>query len=557
MANNRRRKAVVVALAVAVLAACSSPGSKSPAASPKIASFGVADVQRAVDELAKLGIETRIRPSDAGPISAVTGDRSPVRLLRHQVRNLALERVGGGGTRGADLDALSAAGGGGPVSALLAGWAVAGTTAGAKLAASLVSRDGPSDPAAKVFPTLALIAFLADVNAGSSETSTGGRPALLALASTDFCADVSAYLSDALDGIVNSTADPPAWLKQLIDLYAPQYNGDPELLHKTIGALALLSYATSLARTWTVSLVPDPQAVAYGIEGEDPVGGEVDLTVLSGADVFGDDVADCASLADAQLASVPVEGSSVVWDSSGLGAHATDVAGQSQVDDTGVAALTYQTATESKQDAENGDPVTVPMWVNGWVDRAEMTALAAVVKSILLGDAAGSPAGATVKALYQAMEPTLNTVMRPSGLRFHGRDVPHAERIAEPQREAQRRPKCRRVGISRGVHRSCPEPGQGNAWLIRDRYLPGAAEQLHPLPGVQLLPERRRVVLGPATRRPGHGDPRHAGPGRRWQAVSLRAAAARRSGHRLCGYAAPHRDRGLHDLGLQDGVSDG
>ena len=84
--------------------------------------------------------------------------------------------------------------------------------------------------------------------------------------------------------------------------------------------VALLAYATSLARPWTVSLVPDPAAVAYGIEGQDPVGGGVDLTVLSGADVFADDVADCASLADAQLASVPVEGSTVVWDASGLDA---------------------------------------------------------------------------------------------------------------------------------------------------------------------------------------------------------------------------------------------
>ena len=179
-----------------------------------------------------------------------------------------------------------------------------------------------------------------------------------------------------------------------------------------------------------MSLLPDPQAVAYGIEGEDPVEGEVDLTVISGADVFADDVADCASLADAQLASVPVEGSSVVWDSSGLGAHATDVAGQSQVDDTGIAALTYQTATESKDDADNGDPVSTQMWVNAWVDRAEMTALGAVVKSILLGDAAGSPAGGTVKALYQAMEPTLDTVMRPSG--FAVIDVTYHQPAASP-----------------------------------------------------------------------------------------------------------------------------
>jgi hypothetical protein len=58
------------------------------------------------------------------------------------------------------------------------------------------------------------------------------------------------------------------------------------------------------------------------------------------------------------------------------------------------------------------------MWVNAWVDRAEMASLAAVVKSILLGEAGGTPAGSTAMALYQAMEPTLNLVMRPSGFAF-------------------------------------------------------------------------------------------------------------------------------------------
>ena len=334
--------------------------------------------------------------------------------------------------RGADLDALSAAAGGGPVSALVAGWATSAPTPAARWAASLL-RPALADPTAAVFPTLALVAFVADATGatpptsnrpagavlalfGGSRAAGQGKPEILTVASSsDFCAAVSAYLSAALNGIVDSTADPPAWIKQLIDQFAPKYKNDPGLLHRTIGAIALLTYATSLARPWTVSLVPDPQAVAYGIEGSDPVEGEVQLTVLSGKDVFGDDVADCASLANAQLASVPVEGSSVIWDASGLGVHAREATAEPKVDENGGAGLAYQTTTESKDDAANGDPATAQMSVNAWVDRAEMAPLAAVVKSILLGDAAGTPAGSTAKALYLAMEPTLNTVMRPSG----------------------------------------------------------------------------------------------------------------------------------------------
>lgn len=413
MGSSRRTKGIVAGLVVVVLAACSSPGTTSPAPTPKVTSFGQADVLRAVDELAKLGVETRVRPSDPAPISAVTGNPSPIRLLRLQVRNLTLEAVAGGGTLGGDLDKLSAAAGGGPVSALLAGWAASGTTAGAKLAASFLRAGAPADPAARAFPSLALLAFIADVEGASGQAASDR--ALLAVSSSDFCAEVSAYLSSSLNGIVDANSDVPPWLKQLIDLYAPQYKSDPGLLRKTIGALALLTYATSLDRPWAATLTADPATIAYGIVGEDPVGGEVDLTVSAGANVFAADTADCTSLANAQLASIPIQGSSVVWDSSGLGVHATDVAGTAKLDDKGTAALTYNTATESKADADNGPPVTAQMWVNAWVDRAEMAALGAVVKQILLGDAAGTPAGPTVKALYTAMEPILNTVMRPSG----------------------------------------------------------------------------------------------------------------------------------------------
>ena len=443
MGTARGGKVLVVGLALAMLVGCAPapqavPGSStSPRLSPGAESFSPADVQRTVDDLASLGIETRVRPSDAAPITPATGDPSPVRLLRLQVRNLALELAAGAGTRGADLDALSAAAGGGPISSLVAGWAASAATPAARWAASLIDQKLPADPAARIFSTLALVAFVADASSGSGPTSDRpngvttamlhgsrgaglGEPVLLAVASSsDFCAEVSAYLSAALDDIVDANADPPFWLKQLIDLYAPQYANDPELLRRTIGALGLMTYATSLARAWTVSLVPNPLAIAYGIVGEDPVEGEVQVDVWSGTDVFADEVADCASLADAQLASIPVEGSSVIWGPmlfpSELGVHATGWSAEPKLDEHNAAGLTYQMATESKEVAENGDAVTAQMWVSAAVDRAEMAALAAVVKSILLGDAYGTPAGATAKALYQAMEPTLNLVMSPSG----------------------------------------------------------------------------------------------------------------------------------------------
>jgi len=421
--TSRAGPPVAAGLALLLVAGCGLTPSPSAQRPPAAEPFTTADVEEAVEDLAQLGIETRVRPSDPAPITAVSGNPSPVRLLRLQVRNLALERAAGAGTRGVDLDGLSAAAGGGPVSALVAGWVASGSTPAARWAASLLGQQAPADPAARVFPTLALVAFVADASVGTGQTSNGTEGAVSALltgsTSSDFCAEVSTYLSAALNGIVDLDADVPAWLRQVIDLYAPQYADDPELLRRTIGAVALMTYAASLARAWTVSVEPNPLAIAYGLVGEDPSEGEVQVNVWSGTDVFADEVADCASLADAQLASIPVEGSSVIWGPmlfpSELGVHATAWSAEPKLDEHNAAGLTYQMATESKEDAENGDPVTAQMWVSAAVDRAEMAALAAVVKSILLGDAYGTPAGSTAKALYQAMEPTLNVTMSPSG----------------------------------------------------------------------------------------------------------------------------------------------
>jgi hypothetical protein len=244
---------------------------------------------------------------------------------------------------------------------------------------------------------------------------------LAAATSSDFCAEISAYLSATLDGVVDEDAQPPPWLQQLIDQYAPQYAGDPVLFRRTIGAVALLAYATSVGRPWAVNLAADPQAVAYGIEGQDPVQGDVVLTVMSGADVFADDIADCAALAEAQLAASPIAGSTVVWEASGLGGHATEVTSTTTLDDIASAGLTYATATESQEAADNGDPVLTQIGLGAWVDRAELTALAQVVRSILLGEAAGGAAGPSVRAVYESMEPAVRSAMRPSG--FVGIDV--------------------------------------------------------------------------------------------------------------------------------------
>ena len=478
--THRLGSSVALVGLVLLVAGCAPAAAPSTEPGDQVLSVSSADVQRAIDGLASVGVETRVRPSDATSMAPVDTARSPVRLIRVQVRNMVLEQASGGGTRGSDLDAVTAAAGGGPVSALVAGWVEAQPTPAATWAASLLGPDRPPDPATAAFPTLALMAFVADATPVPASASGLGPPAisarpasrldlgdetlaLLAVASSsDLCAEVSAYLSAAIEDIVDADAQPPVWLRQLIDLYAPQYANDPALLRRTIGAIALLTYATSLARPWTVNLAPDPTAVTYGIEGGDPVEGDVVLTVSSGANLFADDVAECASLAEAELASLPIEGSSVVWDSAGLGGHAVEVTSTTMLDSDGSASLTYETATEAKEAADNGDPVTAQTTVRAWVDRAEMAQLASVVRSILLGEAAGTPAGETAKELYEAMEPALGAAMRPTGVASI--DVTYHTTKASPSPNTSQQP----VDVSGtwlGTWQNDPELGEATGGL--------------------------------------------------------------------------------------------
>jgi hypothetical protein len=373
-----------------------------------------------MESLAGIGVDVRTLPSDPEPVVPPSGEPSAVRLLHFQVRNMALELFTGAGTTGKDLDRATVSGEGAPVTPLLVGWLRSARTPAASLAQSAMAGQDLTKPEASVFPTLALVAFLAD--ATRVGTTANAAPAagiqLAALAdspSADLCSQVSAYLDEVLQHVANPQAqfDVP-WLETVVDQYAPMYAGNTELFRKTVGALALLAYATSVARSWSVLANPAPSQVDYSIEGQDPVEGEVLVTVETGKEVFADEVQPCSSLAQIELEGSPT-GASLYWDASGLGPHATATEADSELD-VDQASFTYQTTAESAEAAQNGDPQTAEMSVLVIVDREEMRALAGAVAEILLGPAQNGPAAAAVKSLYLKMQPTLGAMMLPSAV---------------------------------------------------------------------------------------------------------------------------------------------
>ncbi len=206
-------------------------------------------MQQAVADLAAIGVDVRARPDDAAPLVATVGEGSAVHLLRLQVRAMAMERVIGSGILGTRLDDVMKSGDGGPLSGLIAGWAKKGGTPAAKYAASLIRAAPAGSANGPVFPRLALVAFLADLTRGAASARGGSN--VLAISSTSFCGDLSAYVGDALNGIFSVSGSIPAWLQNLVTAFAPQYANDPDLFQHTIGALGLLVYATTLAKPWT------------------------------------------------------------------------------------------------------------------------------------------------------------------------------------------------------------------------------------------------------------------------------------------------------------------
>ena len=413
---------LVMFLVVALIGpACSSGGIAAPSSTSalsSVGSFGPASVSSAVDALARIGIDVRTLPSDAEPLATPSGETSVVRFLRFQVRNMALELSTGAGTAGADLDGASVAGGGGAISSLLVGWLRSAGTSASALARSLLRGQSLADPKTVVFPTFIIAAFLADATRGERTASGDGNDlqAFTEASSADFCSQVSDYLDQSLQEVLNPQARFAApWLKAVIEQYAPMYQGDAALFRTTVGALALLTYATSIARSWSVMADPVPGQVNYSIEGSDPVQGEVRVTVATGDRVYADEVQPCASLAQIELAASPTDGASVYWDPSGLGSQAKATDADATLD-VNQASLTYETTAESQDAAQNGDPQTVQMSVLVVVDREEMRSLAAAVAAILLSPAQDGPAASAMKSLYTQMEPRLGPMMFPRAM---------------------------------------------------------------------------------------------------------------------------------------------
>jgi len=404
------------------------PPTRTPTAQPTAppATFDSAALDATIAAFAVAGIEVRTRPTDTPLVPVAQPTR--LGLLRFQARNLALEATVGGGNTGAELDAFTTTAGGEPLAALIVGWLAAADTEASRAAAALA--DATADPAATIFPGAVLLMFVADLLGPAPATGSLGAQvaiagALTAQGSGDFCADVSTYLSAVLAGTLdpNTPIDPP-WLAPLIDQLA-LVEPNPDRLRTAVGALALLTYATSIARPWAANLSAAPSAAHYTVGGNAivPILGFY-LNVNTGDSAIAEEAAECAALADADLAGgAPDLGDEqpihVQWVTVELAPHTSaTIEGDLQLElqpgaEVMSANLEYEVRAETEDAHDRGTARSANVTVTAIVQRLEISELQNVVRSLLNGDmGAAQP---TVAAELERLDRTLLDLVYPRG----------------------------------------------------------------------------------------------------------------------------------------------
>jgi hypothetical protein len=380
-------------------------------------------VNGAVSALAAGGVSVRTRPTEP-PLVAVAAP-SRIGLMRFQARNLALEAHEGAGTLGSDLDAYAADAGTQPLAPLIAGWLRTAQTEAARQARTVAPDVDPSDPQTMVVPGLVKMLFLADLLGPPPAGTYRAGPQLAAVgalvaADDDFCGQVAAYLSGILGGALDPelALDPP-WLAAAIAEFA-SIDADQAEMRKAAGALALLAFATSIARPWIATLSAAPNEVHYVVgEGSltDPTKGFY-LFVNPGTGSIAEEASECADLAGADLAGEAESAEvPIAWDTLALQAHAVDIEGDLELEQfpgsaflSGV--LEYETRSETEDAHRDGTLRTAVVPLTAIVERTEIRELETAVQQILTGGDLGATSP-TVAAEYARLRPVLQGMLYP------------------------------------------------------------------------------------------------------------------------------------------------
>lgn len=339
--------------------------------------FGEANIDAAIELLARSGIGTYADPGAVAPMRPVDGVESPLRLLLDQVRAMAIEAWASGGIVGSDLDALVPAEPDlAPPSWVLAGYVSEVETEGAEVARALMGEPDWSRPEEAVFPQLALALFTSDLaRERMAEAGVATRPrvsraaqaALMAdvrIAQAGLCTQAAAFLDATLarvfDALRLGQAGSGNILVRIWDFVVSLAERAAraivreltqpvlDLIGKVASMAAMANAIVSVIRPWTVTVRGVPPVTAKGVGGSPGQPGALLVRVdLGGLDDWPDIVKDCARVAGHPLPNLKPEGAPVTWSVAQYpGGLAAEGARQARLDAAGQATLDYLTLVD-------------------------------------------------------------------------------------------------------------------------------------------------------------------------------------------------------------------
>ncbi|MFI5281866.1 MAG: hypothetical protein ACHQ0J_01895 [Candidatus Dormibacterales bacterium] len=446
MVGSRRLRLVAAACCgLLTVASCAGPTGQpaTPTGPAAIAgAFSDQSVAALGQAFATEGVGTYDSDSSSAPLWPITSPASPLKVLRWQLRAMALEAStsGGGGTTGASLDLLHpAAQDQLPVSYLMAGYVTWGGTPGSRLVAALMGPQDWQKPDGIAFPTLAVMMMVADVSRAAGNPPAGS-PVVAAPPSGggNICTTLANWVAQVIDSIFNALTVGQSnnsflnilgsiWnagvglleqaVKQAVGAFTAAVVGLITGIVTAIGVGAMvISFLQNLKLTSTAS----PPFNRYSA-----MPGTVTFTLGSpGGFDWPPDLVACASAVGLDLQSLNARNNDkVTWSTTGIPPFAQVTSEDKQLDSNNSATFSYLTGNEnvtcgSKAQADDIIRVTIK------VQRSERDKVKSFIQAFFdaqlakLGQVVVTVVGPALHALLSGIFNELAQVVDPTAQRF-------------------------------------------------------------------------------------------------------------------------------------------